>query len=52
MVTSWVLVAQVIAADGTRCVCSNTADDQRNIESLGLLRWATVVEESAIEDED
>lgn len=47
MVTKWVLVAEVIDEDGERCVWADTAERQTAWDSLGLLNYATQMEQAA-----
>lgn len=48
IVTSWVVIAETIDEDGDRRIAVNAAPDQRVTDTLGLLRYATVVEERAV----
>lgn len=47
LVTSWIVIAETIGNDGDRRIAVNAAPDQRTTTTLGLLRYATVVEEHA-----
>lgn len=55
MVTKFVVVAEVIDTDGDQCVWVSTHEDARPWDVLGLLGYATALENAAIQrdrDED
>ena len=45
-VTKFVLVAEVIDTDGVQCVWTHTHDDASAWDTLGLLGYATAIEEA------
>lgn len=50
IVTGFVVIASYMTAEGERNIFSDTAVDQRNHETLGLLAWATAVETKRVQD--
>lgn len=50
MVTSYIVIASFITADGDRNIITDTASNQRNHESLGLLSWGMAVENARAAD--
>lgn len=51
MVTKYVLVAEVIDTDGDQCIWMNTHSDANAWDTLGLLAYATAVEQHGLRDD-
>lgn len=48
MLVRWVLLAEVIDTDGERAVWNMTSEDARAWDTLGLLTYATQIEQAGI----
>lgn len=47
IVTKWLLIAETVGPDGERGLWTRTSDDLKPWESLGMLRFAQVIEGQA-----